>query len=363
MNQIVKYCQPHQLFLPFAIPVVLPLLSLLTVIVPGTLHAGRGHGTTVLIAQDTQMSGFERRIKAELEASGFNVEMFKIDFREDTQRIIDVRAHAQNAAAAIVCRQSAGFVEIWIADNVTDKNVLRRIQIPHDEDAESFVAISTVELLRASLLEIHTVAELKGSVKPTPVIEKLIAPKPGDRASMQAFSGNPPGRMSLQINPAIMLMRLNDNPMLNIQIGASILLFKQLELKLHGQSPIISQRISRNEGKIAVKTGFAAVGISWVLVYPRHIASADVGTGMSVMFLRGDGEPFEGNTGAHQTFAIPAPYLQFGMDVRLFGKTRIRLDTLAGWTLSPLNIYVNNEKAVVYGNFFVSVGVGLLFLL
>ncbi|MBN2716679.1 MAG: hypothetical protein JXX14_12565 [Deltaproteobacteria bacterium] len=342
-----------------------------SVLVPETVHAGRGHGTTVLLARDTQMSGFERRIKAELEVAGFNVKLFDMDFREDTQRILDLRAHALNAAAAIVCRQSAGFVEIWIADKVTNKTVLRRIQIPADEDAEAFVAISTVELLRASLLEIHTVAELTGTVRPTPEIEKLIAPKPGDRSSIRAISGTPPPRFSLQVNPAVLILRFEGNPLINIQLGFAMVLHKQLELKLHGQTPVIPQRFSEDIGEVAVRAGYAALGLNWILVHPRYLASGDIGMGMALVACRIEGEPFERTTadsnsyptGSRQTYFLPAPYIVFGMDVRLTKTVRIRLETMAGWSLSPISITVNKEEVAIMGHFLISAGLGLMFLL
>lgn len=336
-------------------------------IMPSRLLAARGQGTTVLIARDTQMSGFELRIKAELESAGFLVELFEIDFREDTRRILDLRAHARNAAAAIVCRQSAGVVEIWITDKVTNKSVLRRIRIPDDEDAEAFVAISTVELLRASLLEIYTVAELTGTVSPGPPVEQLIAPKPGDRNSIRNIARPRESRFALQINPAVFIARFKNYPLLNMQMAGAIRLNRHLELKIQGQTPILPQRIEYYEGDITIAAGYGAVGLNWILVYPRQIASADIGAGMAVLAYRVSGEPLAGSTGSHKIFPVPAPFISFGMDIRLVGPARIRLETLAGWSLSRIDISITNqdvsEKVAEIGYFFMSVGAGLMFLL
>lgn len=322
--------------------------------------AYRGGGTTVLIARDIELSGFEYRIKAELEAVGFNVKMFEMDFREDTRRIMDNEAHTHNAAAAIVCRRAAGFVEIWISDKVTNKNVLRQVAIPEDEDAEAFVALSAVELLRASLLEIHTATQLTGTVAPSPEIVKLISPNAQTEPSLQ-HAKDGPDKFSLQLNPALFVLRFKDNPLLNIQIGASYILFNAFELKLHGQSPILPHKIEHENGATLVRTGYVATGLNWILVYPKQAASGDIGIGWACLFHRVTGQPMGGKIGHERTFVTSAPHITIGMDVRIANKMRFRFETIAGWSLSKINLTVAGQKIATLGNLFLSVGAGFLF--
>lgn len=315
----------------------------------------------MLIARDTEMSGFEYRIKAELENAGFTVEIFEMDFREDTRRIMDIEAHARNAAAAIVCRQQSGFVEIWISDKVTNKNVLRRVAIPDDEDAEAFVALSTVELLRASLLEIYTATKLTGSVEPTPVIHSLVAPGHADDPGLQKIQAQNQRRLHLQLNPAVFVLRFEGNPMLNIQLGASYDLAKGVELRFHGQTPLLPHHVYEDAGNVLVRSGYLATGLLWNLVYPKQIASGDIGIGMAMLIHRVTGQPIPGNIGYQRTFVTAAPHITFGMDVRLVQNVRIRLETIAGWSLSKITLQVAENDVAEIGNFFISVGLGLLF--
>ncbi|MBN2530819.1 MAG: hypothetical protein JXR76_30815 [Deltaproteobacteria bacterium] len=309
------------------------------------------------------MSGFEYRIKAELEAAGFTVELVMMDFREDIQRLLDLKAHARNAAAAIICRQAAGVVEIWITDKVTNKSVLRRVTIPDEEDAESFVAISTMELLRASLLEIHTVAQLQGTVQPTPEIEQLISPGEGDRRSLDRLARKGIDQFSVQINPALMFIRISGNPMLNLQIGASYIITGHFEFKLMGQTPIIPHAIETQQGDIFVHSGYAQAGFNWILVHPKHMASGDIGLGMAVVTYRITGQALEGNIGDQRTFVTGAPMLTFGMDGRLVGRLRVRLETAAGWPMSKISITVDKERVALLEHFFFSIGLGLMFMI
>ncbi len=367
MNCLYKYAPPpasahHRRYSRGILYGLATILLLLFWLLPVVCQGSRGGGTTVLIAKNTQLSGFEYRIKAELESTGFTVEMFDMDFREDTQRIVDLRAHAHNAAAAIICRLSAGNVEIWIADKVTNKTVLRKVAIPQDEDAESFVAISTVELLRASLLEIHTVSELTGTVPPTKEIEQLIAPRESDSDAWRRIAPNNRKRFSVQINPTIMKFRIDGNPNINIQFAGSYAFHRHFEVKLHGQTPILPQKIVTEEGEITVYTGYAAVAINWLMVAYRYLASGDLGIGMAIISHRIAGQPVAGNIGFQKTYALPAPHLTFGIDVRLSGDLRARLETMAGWMLSRLVVTVDREKILSMGNFFVSIGAGLMFV-
>jgi hypothetical protein len=83
-------------------------------------------------------------------------------------------ARGAGAFAAIRIVPSGAGVEVWVADRVTGKTVVREF-IPGGSD--DTVAVGAVELLRASLLEIHSARRApRGEVEATPLVAQLAAP-------------------------------------------------------------------------------------------------------------------------------------------------------------------------------------------
>jgi hypothetical protein len=95
------------------------------------------------------------RVRAELLEAGF--EVVEVDSAPGDGRS-EVEGAAQDAACfATIAMQRAtngAFADVWIADHVTGKTVVRRLQVRAGENATSVLAIRTLELLRASLLEV-----------------------------------------------------------------------------------------------------------------------------------------------------------------------------------------------------------------
>src|SRR5688572_5666371 len=94
------------------------------------------------------------RLRAELGAAGFDV--VDVDGEDGDPRTQVEQGDTRDSFATIVLVPGAGgaAVDVWIADHVTRKTVVRTIRVaPTDRDASSLVAVRAVELLRASLLE------------------------------------------------------------------------------------------------------------------------------------------------------------------------------------------------------------------
>ena len=66
-------------------------------------------------------------------------------------------ARSVGAVAAVrLIASSEGKVEVWVADRVTGKAVVRELDSPGAGASDAAVAIGSVELLRASLMELHS---------------------------------------------------------------------------------------------------------------------------------------------------------------------------------------------------------------
>lgn len=106
----------------------------------------------VQIAGEPRLVGdATRRLRAELTASGF--EVITVDGKPGASLREAVEdAHLSPVATlAIVSTDRGAAIDVWVADHLTGKTLVRRIDVQRRE--ASVLAIQAVELLRASLLE------------------------------------------------------------------------------------------------------------------------------------------------------------------------------------------------------------------
>jgi len=114
-------------------------------------------------------------LKAELESLGIEVVLVDHGENEVIPRDLSEAARKTHALAGfrvIVAKKS---VEVWIADRVTGKIVLREAleQDTSSKGSESVVVLRAVELLRVSLMELEAPHAPRGDAKPPKEIEKL----------------------------------------------------------------------------------------------------------------------------------------------------------------------------------------------
>jgi len=133
-------------------------------------EAQASRARVVLVASREGPESVAKRLSAELELAGF--EVVTRDARGDARTALEVAAKETGAFAAILlvpvgdgARGPA--VDVWVADRVTAKTSVRRIELtvdPGARSAESVLAVRAVELLEASMLEI----EVRPPAEPPP---------------------------------------------------------------------------------------------------------------------------------------------------------------------------------------------------
>ncbi len=120
------------------------------------------------------------RIQAELDQLGVEVVVTSAESAPVGRAPLEQTARSVGAFAAIRIVPLGGAVEVWIADRVTGKTVVREV-ISRSEGAastEDTVAVGAVELLRASLLELNLSERPRRSELPAPpAARELATPK------------------------------------------------------------------------------------------------------------------------------------------------------------------------------------------
>ena len=121
--------------------------------------SARADGSRVVIVRDRSADAVvdraEVRLAAELHAAGFQVEERVVDGDDDARKVVEEPAEGGPFATVLLRRSGArAATDVWVADHVTHKTVVRRMGSRGVGDAaDRALALRIVELMRASLVE------------------------------------------------------------------------------------------------------------------------------------------------------------------------------------------------------------------
>src|SRR5271170_450500 len=145
-------------------------------------HRARAESGATLVAIVTAEpnSSLTRRVRAELEGVGLDVIVLKPpDETSPSRAPLEQAARSVGAVAAVrLIASSEGKVEVWVADRVTGKAVVRELDAPESGASDAAVAIGSVELLRASLMELHSGEPPHGDAPANEKVQALALPTP-----------------------------------------------------------------------------------------------------------------------------------------------------------------------------------------
>ncbi|HLV22751.1 MAG TPA: hypothetical protein VKZ49_17795 [Polyangiaceae bacterium] len=283
-----------------------------------------------------------RRLSVELGALGFDVVRLVSD-RQTTPGALDDLAREANAVAAVRLTASERGVEVWIADRVTGKTLLRDFVIAEGTAAEELVALRTVELLRASLLELQLPqARQHAEVTPPSAAAKLSQPRPESDA---------PGGSTVELGPAVLLSPGGVPPAFVAGIGARFD-FGPGGIFANVLLPTVPGTLEGTQGQAAVSTAIAVLGAD--LELSDGVLKSRIGVGMGLVHLRMTGSavaPFSART---DTITVPAPVLGSSLLYHVTGPFQIGVQLLGGATLSRPVITFADQQVAVWGRPFAS---------
>src|SRR5271170_4169405 len=143
-------------------------------------HRARAESGATLVAIVTAEpnSSLTRRVRAELEGLGLDVIVLKPPDESSPSRApLEQAARSVGAVAAVrLIASTEGKVEVWVADRVTGKAVVRELDAPASGASDAAVAVGSVELLRASLMELHSGEPPHGDAPANDRVQSLALP-------------------------------------------------------------------------------------------------------------------------------------------------------------------------------------------
>jgi hypothetical protein len=195
------------------------------------------------------------RVRGELISEGFQVEVMDGVKGTESRGWLEQlgEAHKADAVVAVLGEDTPDSVEVWVVDKVTQKTVVRRIPFrPQSDHASKTFAIHTLELLRASFLEIDLRLNSRSATQSVPpevvrFVDSERPARPGGRFDVEVGSAAVIGLGDL--GPAIM-------PILRLGWAIRPSLLAQLTVAGYGSR----SSVQNNLGSAQVAEEFAVLG-------------------------------------------------------------------------------------------------------
>jgi hypothetical protein len=313
----------------------------------GVAHAQGVPALVVLVASDPA-SQAARRLSKELQGIGIDVLVLKATPENSSGReSLERSARSVGAIAAVRLVASGGGTEVWVADRITGKTVIRELMGPKGADAEpDDIAVGAVELLRASLMELHSPNPPRGEAEAPQVVRDLAVIKPSEPLPV---SKPHPARFSLAAGPAMDLGLGHFGVSLHSNVAAWAWLTKGAGVRAFASVPLATERFTVPEGAAQVSAGLLGLGVTLDLRPPekRWIPIVGAGVALAHVITLGQGNLPRTDSSASGWYA--GGYGQLGVALRVTPALRVRLDAVGLALATPPAVLVNERSVGHWG--------------
>jgi hypothetical protein len=299
------------------------------------------------------------RLRAELEALGFQVVIVPEPAQAPGREVLEATARDAGAVAAVRIVSSKKGVEVWVADRVTGKTVLREVVVPESgsRGTSGTIALRAVELLRASLMEVEGSEPPPGEVPVSPTVRAAAAPR-APRADAAQPKPQQRRTFAAQLGPAVAVANGGLGPTVHTLLDFRWMPSRWLGLDVCGVAPTVPGTLEGPEGKSIVTLGVLGVGAHLSLAPllgddARWMPTAGLGLALTWLHLEGVANaPFQGQ---QDDIFTSAPYLRLGIGYAVFEQLAIVADVIGGVTVPRPVIRFAGREAGAWGPAF---GVG-----
>lgn len=284
-----------------------------------------------------------RRLTAELRSLGLTVVSVPAVGDVSPEVALTRLAHTEHAIAAVQLVTLASKEQVWIADRVTNKIVVRELarNTQRPDQTDDSIAVGVAELLRASLMEINSESRARGEHAATQQVRELAYPvprrtAPGSSVWAAALGGVQPGLRgagSAWLVRGSLVWRTSAGLSLETLLGATV-------------SP----------GSVEGTAGTAQVSNQWVglgagLEWPARPAPWRAQMGIAIvgnrLVARGERVPPPW-IAATETAYSPGVYVHVGPTFS-HGRYQFGLDLGVLVLSSPATIHLAEQRAAVWG--------------
>ncbi len=312
-------------------------------------HAESG-ATLVAIVTSEPASSLTRRVRAELQGVGLDVIVLKPP-DEGTPSRAPLEQAARNVGAVAAVRlipSGEGMVEIWVADRVTGKAVVRELAAPESGASDAAVAIGSVELLRASLMELHSGEPSHGDAPATAKIQALALPSPArlPRLALSAGAGAELGVRGL-------------GPSADAVAGVWVRMTSRLGARFFAHTSLSPAQVETPSGAVDTRAQLFGAMAEWDFAEPSSTWVPSASIGIAAAHVSSIGTATPPFVSASDARWAPAPVVGLGLAWAFVPDLRLRVDGLAALSLPPIHVTTPTAPAGWWGGPAVVVSLGV----
>lgn len=303
---------------------------------------------------------FGMRLAAELRELGFDALLIAPDGEVASGASLEASAREAGAVAALRGVPSGQGVEVWIADRVTGKTLLREIE---DTGPDSALVLRTVELLRATLLEI-SIPEAPAAEAPSTAegARQLdVPPRRALAARRGAPSSEAPPWVTLRfaLAPGFFFSPGGFGPIPAFGAGIEWRLSDNAGLAVLGTIPLASAGIERPEGTVSLTVWTAGAAARVFLAEPQSPWAPSIDLGAMVLSVESAGYAGKGYTAGSSSAWTGAPFARVGLAHSLAPPVRVRADLLVSALMQGVSVRVADREAATWGEPMVLLSLGV----
>lgn len=332
-------------------PALVLALAAFGIVCPAPCDAAEARPTIAIlcVANDP----FGQRVAAELRELGFEPVLLDPQGAPASRASLEAAGRSVGAIAAVRAVPSERGVEVWLADRVTGKTLLREMR-ETGVDADRALALQTVELLRASLLEVSLPEAPKGEVRATAAVSERLELPPLAAAGSPAA---PAFRVSFASALVMSAGGLDAAP--SLVPGLDWMFSEHAGLSLLASLPLASARVERPEGTATLTTWMVGGALRLSLAPRERRWVPCVELGVLGMSLEGSGSPGAGFESRTASSAAVAPFLRVGLAFALTPRLRLRADGAVGGVAQEVSLRIANQEAATWGSPFAFPSLGI----
>ncbi len=282
--------------------------------------SAQGGSALVAVVTAEPASAMARAVRRELELLGLDVIVLRPSAEATVARSpLEQAARSVGAIAAVRLVPSAGGAEVWVADRVTGKTLVRRLLSPDGRESE--IALGAVELLRASLMELHAPSPPVGELPATSQVGALALPT-------VAPSTSEPPHLGLSVAAAIEPVR-GLAPLGAAQLAVWARIAGGLGVRAFANLTFAAAEAHVPEGAVRVTAHLLGAEASYDLRASELRWVPVVGVGAAAAWVQAAGAANAPFQGASSTAWRGGPYARMGLGCAVARGLRLRADALA----------------------------------
>jgi hypothetical protein len=301
------------------------LLAVALLVVASSVAAAEPSHVVLVRVQssDPMIVRAELRVASELRAAGFVVDERVVDSAADARELVEADSDSQPFATILMRRAKKGAgTDIWVADHVTKKTLVRRVDGGVGEAGTKTLALRVVELMRASLVE--------PIVLPPPVDAPPPPPPPKD-VVMWALpeapnvEGATQEHLELEAGFTALYTSSSFGAAFGPSVNVGVPFADRLVARLVVVGPTFGSRVDAIEGSATVRQELALGELAFAFTPRESIVRPTLGVGAGAYHLAAQGNAAAPFVGASDDLWSALVAASVGASVRLAPHARVDL--------------------------------------